>query len=418
MIGRLALLLPLCLACAWGQADEQKQLDAALSQTGGTPVEVIRALEKHLEKFPKTARRPEIERTLVRSAFEIKDDRRLILYGERVIERDREEIQTLDRVIRALARREDPESAGKVLRYARQYGEMVSSYGKQAPPAKVPNIDWQTEIARGAGLALVWQATALGTLGRTAAAVAAAKAGYERFPTAQAAREAGRWLAKSGNAAEAAEFYANAFAIPDTANTDDARAQDRKILGELYRKAHRSETGLGDLVLRAYDRTASRVAALAAERKARMSRDYPNAQAASLMEFTLAGLNTEPLPLASLKGKIVVLDFWATWCGPCRIQHPLYEQVKRAFGDRPDLLFLSINTDEDRKLVEPFLRENGWRQQVYFEDGLSRFLQVTAIPTTVIVNRQGEIAARLNGFDPKLFAGMLTERIQDALETR
>jgi len=110
------------------------------------------------------------------------------------------------------------------------------------------------------------------------------------------------------------------------------------------------------------------------------------------------------------------MDFWATWCGPCRGQHPLYEQVKQRFRDRPDVVFLSINTDEDRSLVEPFLEDANWSKDVYFEDGLSAALRVSSIPTTIILGKQGQIFSRMNGYIPERFAAMLTERIQEALK--
>ena len=134
------------------------------------------------------------------------------------------------------------------------------------------------------------------------------------------------------------------------------------------------------------------------------------------MDFTLPGVNGDPLKLASLKGKAVVFDFWATWCGPCRAQHPLYEEVKRHFEGNSAVTFISVNTDEERDLVQPFLKENHWNNAVYFEDGLSRMLQITSIPTTVIVDKHGEISSRMNGFNPERFAGMLTERIEQALK--
>jgi thiol-disulfide isomerase/thioredoxin len=86
----------------------------------------------------------------------------------------------------------------------------------------------------------------------------------------------------------------------------------------------------------------------------------PNAQASNVLEFTISGVDGAKLPIASLKGKAVVFDFWATWCGPCRAQHPLYEQVKQRFHDSPDVVFLSIATDDERELVAPFLKENHW----------------------------------------------------------
>jgi hypothetical protein len=78
--------------------------------------------------------------------------------------------------------------------------------------------------------------------------------------------------------------------------------------------------------------------------------------------------------------------------------------------------FISVNTDEDHELVEPFLKEQHWNNAVYFEDGLSRRLQITSIPTTIVVDGRGEIASRMNGFNPERFVDMLTERIQKTLK--
>jgi thiol-disulfide isomerase/thioredoxin len=110
-----------------------------------------------------------------------------------------------------------------------------------------------------------------------------------------------------------------------------------------------------------------------------------------------------------------VLDFWATWCEPCRAQHPLYEQVKQKFGPRSDLVFLTINADEDRTLVEPFLEEVMWDRNVYFEDGLGRMLGINSIPATILFGKNGLIASRMTGFSPDSFADQLTERITAAL---
>ena len=99
------------------------------------------------------------------------------------------------------------------------------------------------------------------------------------------------------------------------------------------------------------------------------------------MQFTLSGLDGDKLPLSSLLGKVIVLDFWATWCGPCREQHPLYEQVKARFKDTGDVVFLSVDTDEDHSLVKPFLESDQVDgQKVYFEDGLQSLLRSLPFP--------------------------------------
>ena len=84
--------------------------------------------------------------------------------------------------------------------------------------------------------------------------------------------------------------------------------------------------------------------------------------------------------------------------------------------DSSSVAFVSVNTDEDRDLVQPFLKDNHWTNAVYFEDGLSRMLQITSIPTTIIVDKHGEIASRMNGFNPDRFVDLLTERIRQTLK--
>ena len=141
----------------------------------------------------------------------------------------------------------------------------------------------------------------------------------------------------------------------------------------------------------------------------------PNAQLTDPMDFTLGALDGGKLSMAALKGKVVVFDFWATWCMPCRAQHPLYEEVKQRFRDNSAVVFLSIDTDEDRDAVKPFLAEVRWTGPVYFEDGLSRALKISTIPTTIVTDRRGRVFSRLNGFVPGRFVDTLSQRIRDAL---
>jgi thiol-disulfide isomerase/thioredoxin len=200
--------------------------------------------------------------------------------------------------------------------------------------------------------------------------------------------------------------------IPDLRALDSDRALDRKRLGEIYRTMHDSDKGLGDVILEAYDRSAALIEA----RRKRLNALDPNADITDPMGFTITGLEGQKLKLGSLKGKVVILDFWATWCGPCRIQHPMYDQVQEKFKDRGDVLLLSIDTDEDHSIVSGFLDQQKWsRSRVYFEDGLQKLLQVTDIPTTIVFDKQGRIASRMNGFLPDSFVEQLTARIQSAL---
>jgi thiol-disulfide isomerase/thioredoxin len=158
------------------------------------------------------------------------------------------------------------------------------------------------------------------------------------------------------------------------------------------------------------------MAALVGERQKRIDALDPNAAVTDPMGYTISGLDGQKMRLDSLKGKVVILDFWATWCQPCRIQHPMYDQVQEKFKDRGDVVLLSIDTDEDHSIVSGFLDQQKWpKARVYFEDGLQKLLQVTDIPTTIVFDKQGRLASRMNGFLPDRFVEQLTERIQSAL---
>ncbi len=411
---RLLAALGLILAIAAAQqkssspSPEQQDLDRALSEAGASPVEFLRAIESHLAKYPNSPRKPELERAAVRAAMDANDTRRIILYGERVLVRQPDDLQILEPVARSLVSAGSRDAAMRGLKYAQRYRELVAAMRKNRPH----DAEWQNQVDRGIARALRYEARATGNLGQPLEALALARRAFEQFPSAEAAREIAWWQEKLGNFADAARAMADAFTIQDPQATPDSRAKDRIRMGELWVKAKGSEAGLGDLVLEAYDRNLGLVRA----REMRMRTSDPNARLTDPMQFTLSGLDGSKLQMSSLDGKVVVFDFWATWCGPCRVQHPLYAQVKQRFQDNPDVVFLSIDTDEDRALVKPFLATAKWPDRVYFEDGLSRALEITSIPTTIVTDRKGAIFSRMNGFTPEHFVETLTARIRGALE--
>jgi thiol-disulfide isomerase/thioredoxin len=413
LIGEAALSLaqPPQRAVPRASPQEQEDLENALSEAGSSPVEYLRALEKHLEKYPNSPRKEELERAAVRASMEANDDKRIVLHGERVLATQPDDLQILDRVARALLTGESKDTSERALKYAQRYEGLVRQMQKDGARSSGGAADWQNQTDRGIGRALGYEARAAGNLGHAQEALALGQRAFDTWPGADAAREIAHWYERLGKPAEAASALADAFTVPDSRVTDAERARDRGRMGELYRQAHGSETGLGELVLEAYDRNV----ALIHTRELRMRATDPNAQLTDPMEFTLGGLDGQKLSLASLKRKVVVFDFWATWCGPCRAQHPLYEQVKKGFQNNPDVVFLSIDTDEDRAAVKPFLEEVKWGGRVYFEDGLSRILKITSIPTTILTDQHGQIFSRMNGFKPERFVDMLTTRIRDAL---
>ena len=112
--------------------------------------------------------------------------------------------------------------------------------------------------------------------------------------------------------------------------------------------------------------------------------------------------------LASLQGKPVVLNFWATWCGPCRAEMP--ELVALHEGD-PDVVVLEVNVGEELAAVEKFAAEFGMNMTVVMdqEDTIRRAYDVRNMPTTVFIKADGTIDARWPGI-------LVGEQLSDFVE--
>ena len=112
----------------------------------------------------------------------------------------------------------------------------------------------------------------------------------------------------------------------------------------------------------------------------------------------------------------MVLNFWATWCGPCHALEPLYAHVAADFHGLPEALFLSVNGDEDETLVAPYLQKGKLTTEVVFADGLDRLFSVDSFPTVIVIDRKGKIAFRSNGFQPDTFERDLSAGVRRVLD--
>jgi thiol-disulfide isomerase/thioredoxin len=417
-------LLVVCIS-ALGQAQipeatpaEKHELAEAIKEANTSGYDITRVLEAHLRKYPNTPLRPDIYNLLAKAAVEIRDDARIIRYGEPTLETTPNDVTLLDRVARALLNIGSNDAAGKDnARRALGYAKRFEDYVIRVPvPTGYDAVKNQEDHDQALARALLYESRANRILGAYDEARRTAALAYIAYPDEASARAWSEALELQGKHQEAIERLADAFAIADPQSSDDDRAADRKQLGERYRKLHDgTEKGLGDEVLAAYDRTSATMAKRADE----LRKLDPNLGVTDPMKFTLAGLDGSKLDLKSMRGKVVIFDFWATWCVPCRAQHPLYEELKKRFRERNDVVFLSVDTDEDHALVAPFLEKQQWSpSNVFFDNGLVRLLTVSNIPTTIIADKQGRLASRMNGFNGDRFVGDIAGRIQAILDAQ
>jgi peroxiredoxin/lysophospholipase L1-like esterase len=129
-------------------------------------------------------------------------------------------------------------------------------------------------------------------------------------------------------------------------------------------------------------------------------------------DFTLEDLSGKSVALKSLRGRVVVLDFWATWCGPCRASLPHLEQLHKDLSGA-GVQVLAVNLREDKPTAQKFVEANGLTMPVLLDTTgkVAERYAVSGIPQTVVVDKNGVIARVLIGFSPDV-----TRQLREAVE--
>ncbi|WP_044987221.1 TlpA family protein disulfide reductase [Sorangium cellulosum] len=111
--------------------------------------------------------------------------------------------------------------------------------------------------------------------------------------------------------------------------------------------------------------------------------------------------NGEPgarMQLAELKGQPVILDFWATWCGPCAIQAPILDRIARRY-EKKGLVVLGVNVDDPPHVASQYALKKGLSYPILIDDAKEASVRygVDKLPSLVVIDRQGNVAAYLTG---------------------
>ena len=135
-------------------------------------------------------------------------------------------------------------------------------------------------------------------------------------------------------------------------------------------------------------------------------------------DFTLRTLDGREILLSKLRGKVVVLDFWATWCGPCKESIPTLVQIYRTYHQK-DLEIIGMNVDRgDVSSVLRFVKLMDIPYPVIITpDEVQRKYGVTGLPTIILLDKQGRVRDKFLGFSSKI-GQRITARVSEFISEK
>jgi peroxiredoxin len=131
-----------------------------------------------------------------------------------------------------------------------------------------------------------------------------------------------------------------------------------------------------------------------------------NTSRAADPDFSWKDASGNVIKLSELKGKVILIDFWATWCGPCKMTIPHVEALYERYKDNKDVIVLGISVDDPSTAqnVPSFIKQNGMQYLVVSDSNgsVSSLYGVSSIPRFFIIDKNGRIAKTITGYDPNM----------------
>jgi len=128
-----------------------------------------------------------------------------------------------------------------------------------------------------------------------------------------------------------------------------------------------------------------------------------NAKPANL-NFTLKDINGKDLKLSSLKGKVILLDFWATWCEPCKLEIPWFAEFQTKYGPR-GFQAVGVSVDDTVEKLKPYVAKYKMNYPVLLglnhDDIQNAYGPLWGIPVTALISRDGKVCAKHSGISSK-----------------
>lgn len=336
-------------------AGRQNQISSKLEEIKLTadPQEQIRQAESLLAYSPNSLLKKSIYQRILAAAVLSKDAARAIKYGESLLATDSNDAVTLMNLAKVLAG--EKRSLSKALQYSARAVELTKDFRPVQRPANVDHNLFNMLMSE-----------------------SRQKETYDNT-RAQALNARAIVLSASGDDQQAETLFRQSLALHQTAET---YSQLEKTLLKM---------GRGD-----------EAAKVAAEGEVFWKKQIlANFKNEPSKDFELKTIKGERVKLSALKGKTVMINFWATWCVPCVAEMPILIELYNKYKSRGlEILAVSVDAPEDLPKVATFVQKTQINFPVLYDQNAAFLYNVSSYPTTIFIDRQGNFRYRTDGMNP------------------
>jgi thiol-disulfide isomerase/thioredoxin len=285
---------------------------------------------------------------------------------------------------------EKGEQLEKAVEWARKGIELIKNPDPKLKPSYLSTKSWKKNLDYGLGMIMDTYAFGLFKLGKIEEAEKAYGEAYtlDKGNSEEINERYIECLIKNGKEETAMQVASECL------NKNKTTEKLIEFYRTAYTKVKGSDKGFDEMLGKARDKAKN-------ELKEKLLKELINKPA---IDFNLKSLDGKYVKLSDLKGKVIVLDFWATWCGPCKASFPTLQKMYEKYKDNPNIAILALDTwenekgEEREKNVKKFIDENKYTFPVLFDENFVTKYGVEGIPTKFIIDHEGNIQFKSVGF--------------------